>query len=100
MSDQILDGVVRHGPPPADAVRPEVVIRDEDGEVVQAVVRLDDDMVVEVTAADMPPIDPGGFTITDQASQWDEAEFRRRTRFLFGAQLTDPRPMIGGLTAS
>jgi hypothetical protein len=52
VSDEVIEGVVRPGPPPADAVRPEVVIRAEDGDIVQAVVRLDDGTVVEVTAPD------------------------------------------------
>jgi hypothetical protein len=31
MSDKVLGGIVRPGPPPLDAIRPEAVIRTEDG---------------------------------------------------------------------
>lgn len=55
MSGEVLDGVVRPGPPPPDAVRPEVVIQREDGTVTQAVIRLDDGTLVEVTTPDLDP---------------------------------------------
>lgn len=58
MSDQPIEGAVRNGPPPADAMRPEAVIRAEDGEIVGAVVHLPDGRVVEVTAPDPASIGP------------------------------------------
>jgi hypothetical protein len=97
MSDEIIDGVVRPGPPPPDAVRPEAVIRTEDGTVTQAVVHLPDGTVVEVTAPDTDI--PGPFA--DLPSRWaeDVSAFKLdwRMRQTFGAQQADPRSILRGL---
>jgi hypothetical protein len=65
-ADEPLRGVVRPGPPPAEAVRPEVVIRDENGRTVQAVVRLDDGTLVDVTLPNLGLFHPGQFSIAPQ----------------------------------
>lgn len=101
MSDEILDGVVRPGPPPADATRPEVVIRAEDGTVTQAVVRLDDDTLVEVTAPSPVDISPGAFTF-DEAPAWGDVQFALayQARMAAAAHVVDPRSIFRGLTTS
>jgi hypothetical protein len=87
VSDEILEGVVQPGPPPA-----------EDGTVTQAVVRLPDGTVVEVTA---PDIDPGPFA--GPPSRWadDVSAFKLdwRIRQTFGAHQADQRPILQGLIA-
>lgn len=97
MSGEILDGVVRPGPPPADAVRPEVVIQREDGTVTQAVVRLDDGTLVEVIA---PDVDPGPIFIEPEPWARDLAAFKLdwRMRQTFGAHHADPHSILRGVT--
>jgi hypothetical protein len=93
MSDEILDGVVRPGPPPADAVRPEVVIQREDGTVTQAVVHLPDGTAVEISAADR---DPGPVFIEPDPWACDLSAFKLdwRMRQMSGAHLINPRDLI------
>lgn len=102
-TDEPLQGVVRPGPAPADADRPEVLIRDETGTPVQVVVRLDDGSLVEITQASLETADalpapdalyrPVPYEWSDQA-----AEFRLRQRLAFGGHLADPRSILRGLT--
>jgi hypothetical protein len=97
LSDEILDGVVRPGPPPGNADRPAVVIRNADGKVVQAVIRIDDDTVVEVTASG---IDPGTFALEMPAGpntpgvRWDIGRSLWAHAYLSGAQVIDPRSIV------
>jgi hypothetical protein len=94
MSDQPIEGTVRPGPPPADAVRPQTVIRGEDGEIVGAVVHLPDGTVVEVTAPD--PASIGPVFIEPGPWRYDVGAFKLdwRMRQSFGAHLIDPRDLI------
>lgn len=93
MSDEVIDGVVRPGPPPADAVRPEAVVYDQYGTPVQAVVHLPDGTVVEVTAADLGP---GPLVMEPDPWTCDTAAFNLgwRMRQSFGAHLIDPRDLV------
>jgi hypothetical protein len=92
VSGEVLDGVVRPGPPPADALRPEVVIQREDGTVTQAVIHLPDGTAVEITEADL---DPGPLI---EPARWvhDTAAFHLnwRIRQAFSAHLIDPRDIV------
>jgi hypothetical protein len=93
MSGEIIDGVVRPGPPPADAVRPAVVICDEQGEVRQAVVRLDDGTLVEVTAPDPSTIGPVLIEPDPWAPDVSAFNFDWRMRDSFAAHLLNPRDL-------
>lgn len=91
MSDEILDGVVRPGLPPPDAVRPEVVIRAEDGTVVQAAVRYGDTLV-EFTIPDVDAVDPDDYWV--DRSVWDQIAVQERVRMAASLQVIDPRSLI------
>lgn len=87
MSGEILNGVVRPGPPPADADRPQVVICDEHGTPVQAVVHLPDGTVAQINVADL---DPGPiFTQPERRFHLDS-----RMGQSFGGHLFNPRDSI------
>lgn len=87
VSDQPIDGTVRPGAAPADAHRPSVIIRTEDGTVTQVAAELDDGTTVEVT---MPEIEAEAFGFmggVDLLARW-------RMRYGLGTQCLDPSQLL------